>query len=199
MCNRSANSCHVKTRGSVLLFFEAWHTIQETRTSGRQHSRAHLHILVPECVASSPSHDYCGCGCGCPCHRDDGSVLSSLGLGALLATGLIVVGCNSGGWGAATEPADDKLEVETVEELEARALAADQDGQTNDSAVSGRLRARRSSGATQAPPRGRFSYVVVGAGTTANAAIESILQMQPHADILQLSDEIVSSLACQVL
>ncbi|CAM9331117.1 unnamed protein product [Discosporangium mesarthrocarpum] len=42
---------------------------------------------------------------------------------------------------------------------------------------------------TQAPPKSRYSYVIIGAGTTANAAVEAILHLQPDADILLLSDE----------
>lgn len=48
-------------------------------------------------------------------------------------------------------------------------------------------------GVLRAPPKGRYSYVIIGAGTTAKAALEAILQMHPDADILLLSDESVSA------
>ena len=38
-------------------------------------------------------------------------------------------------------------------------------------------------------PKKKYSYVVIGAGTTAAAAIESILNVHPDADVLLLSDE----------
>ncbi|CAM9722445.1 unnamed protein product, partial [Phaeothamnion confervicola] len=37
--------------------------------------------------------------------------------------------------------------------------------------------------------RNHYRYVIIGAGTTSHAAIESILELEPHADILMLTDE----------
>lgn len=39
--------------------------------------------------------------------------------------------------------------------------------------------------------KGRYHFVIIGEGTAADAAMESILRMQPEAEILCLSDEIV--------
>lgn len=39
--------------------------------------------------------------------------------------------------------------------------------------------------------KGRYSFVIIGEGTAADAAVESLLRMQPEADILYLSDETV--------
>lgn len=38
---------------------------------------------------------------------------------------------------------------------------------------------------------GRYNYVIIGEGAAADAAVESILRMQPEAEILFLSDETV--------
>lgn len=54
-------------------------------------------------------------------------------------------------------------------------------------------------GLSRVSPKGRYSYVIIGAGTTANAAVEAILQVQPHADILLLSDEVVSLIIVRVV
>ena len=39
-------------------------------------------------------------------------------------------------------------------------------------------------------PKRKWEYVIIGTGTTASAAIESILNVQPDADILLLTDEV---------
>lgn len=42
--------------------------------------------------------------------------------------------------------------------------------------------------------KNHYQYVIIGAGTTAYAAIETIFNHQPDADILIISDEAVRSL-----
>eukprot|EP00611_Tribonema_gayanum_P003082 TRINITY_DN1240_c0_g1_i1.p1 TRINITY_DN1240_c0_g1~~TRINITY_DN1240_c0_g1_i1.p1 ORF type:complete len:616 (+),score=230.49 TRINITY_DN1240_c0_g1_i1:1573-3420(+) len=46
--------------------------------------------------------------------------------------------------------------------------------------------------APSALPKRKYTYVIIGSGTTASAAIESILNLQPDADILLLTDETAS-------
>lgn len=44
--------------------------------------------------------------------------------------------------------------------------------------------------------RGRYNFVIIGEGAAADAAVESILRMQPEAEILFLSDETVRCNDC---
>lgn len=99
------------------------------------------------------------------------------------------------------QPEEGALEIQSADDLERAARAAEQRqnlrqilagmSSSGGGKNAGVFVAGGIAGVSRAPPEGRYSYVIIGAGTTANAAVEAILQMQPDADILLLSDEMV--------
>lgn len=130
----------------------------------------------------------------------------SLGLGALLAAGGLSFLPGQGSpfpepKAVVTEAAETPTEVCSDKNSTEQEVEASRTSQQRVSADAGggeefmvRVGEMEAAGVPRAPPKARYSYVIIGAGTTANAAVEAILQMQPDADILLLNEDTVSAL-----